>query len=266
MNNRKAMKLASRGKRFGAFCIDSVIPAVISVIFMISAIIRVTSSIMHMNDFGYGYGFPDYGFGYGYGYGTHSQGTSAAMIISLLLGAGYVVAQLVFFSKSSTIGKYALGLQVVSSKDGEPIGFWMMLFREWFVKQASGAVFLLGYIWILIDERNRGWHDKILDTYVVDLKETEAMNIRHASHQTGNPSPGPLPEPSPVYQYPGSETAGETTGSMIEVAEAVVLPAEDKGDAVQYDNVYAQTKETLTADDTSGGIPEEADSEENEQE
>ena len=94
------------------------------------------------------------------------------------------------------------------------------------------------------------------------MKETEAMKIRHASHQTGNPSP----EPSPVYQYPGSETAGETTGSMIEVAEAVVLPAEDKGDAVQYDNVYAQTKETLTADDTSGGIPEEADSEENEQE
>jgi uncharacterized RDD family membrane protein YckC len=28
-------------------------------------------------------------------------------------------------------------------------------------------VILLGYVWILIDKKNQGWHDKIAGTYVV---------------------------------------------------------------------------------------------------
>jgi hypothetical protein len=97
----------------------------------------------------------------------------------------YAVVQLIFFSKSKTMGKAALGLQVVSSVNGEPIGFWSMLFREWFVKKASASIFMLGYIWVCIDERNRGWHDKILDTYVVDIKESEALNRpRKTSQET----------------------------------------------------------------------------------
>jgi len=30
----------------------------------------------------------------------------------------------------------------------------------------SGLVICLGYLWILIDENERGWHDKIAGTYV----------------------------------------------------------------------------------------------------
>ena len=88
----------------------------------------------------------------------------------------YLIVQLIFFSKSKTMGKAALGMQVISSKNGKPIGFWMMLLREWIVKSASSRVFMLGYFWVLIDEQNRGWHDKILDTYVVDLKESEMLS------------------------------------------------------------------------------------------
>ena len=36
------------------------------------------------------------------------------------------------------------------------IGYWV-----------SGAVFYLGYIWIFIDKRKRGWHDLIAGTVVV---------------------------------------------------------------------------------------------------
>ena len=72
---------------------------------------------------------------------------------------------------------------VVSSTDGRPFRFWKMMFREIIVKQASG-VLLLGYIWILIDEKNRGWHDKILDSYVVDLKESEKMNLKKKLERT----------------------------------------------------------------------------------
>jgi uncharacterized RDD family membrane protein YckC len=129
------------------------------------------------NEFGYGYG---YGYGYGNGIGNyHLSGASAAIMMAVfVILLAYIVAELVLFAKGKTIGKAILGLQVVSSNDGKPFRFWKMFFRECFVKSASGSVLFLGYIWVLIDEKNRGWHDKILDSYVVDIKESEKMNLR----------------------------------------------------------------------------------------
>ncbi|MBE6041750.1 MAG: RDD family protein [Clostridiales bacterium] len=184
MTERKVMKLASRGKRFGAYCIDAVIPVVAAIMFLSSSIAAAMSA-RYYNGFG-GFGFQDpfadpFSGGYGYGYGMNSglsAGTIVLMIMGMLLSLAFLVIQIVFFTKSKTLGKAALGLQVVSSETGEPIGFWKMLFREWFVKRASAAVFALGYIWVLVDDKNRGWHDKILDTYVVDLKESEILAAR----------------------------------------------------------------------------------------
>ena len=173
MKQKKVMKLATRGRRFGAFCLDAIIPAVAVITLFITAVslLMFLPPMMSGDPFSYGYGY-----GYGFGYNRPSSGgANAAIIISLILLIGFLAAQLVLFSQSKTIGKAILGLQVVSSKTGEPIGFWKMLLRELIVKRASGAVCCLGYIWILIDDKNRGWHDKILDTYVVDLKESELL-------------------------------------------------------------------------------------------
>lgn len=157
---KKRMKLAKPGKRFGAACIDAAIPFVLCIISMIAAPSRNTYS------FDYSYNNQ-----YSYGYHETSSGSAAVMVIVLLLLLAYVVVEFVFYAKAASIGKKIIGLQVVSSLDGKPLGFWRMLYRECIVKQAS-SVFMLGYIWILVDERNRGWHDKIMDTYVVDNKAT----------------------------------------------------------------------------------------------
>lgn len=177
MSSKKVMKLASRGKRFGAGVIDSAIPFVAYLVFVVVLAANGIKAFSPYNGYGYGYGY-GYGFDYGYNYGSRLSGASAAVmvIVSLLLIA-YVVVEFVFFAKGKSIGKAILGLQVVSSSNGKPFSFWKMMFRELIVKQASG-VFLLGYIWILIDEKNRSWHDKILDSYVVDLKESEKMHLR----------------------------------------------------------------------------------------
>ena len=177
MKGKKVMRLATRGKRFGAFCLDAIIPAVAVITLFITAVsVLMFFPPMMGNSFGDPFSF-GYGYGYGYGYRQPSTGgVTAAVWISIILLIGFLAAQLVLFSKSKTIGKAILGLQVVSSKTGEPIGFWEMLLREVIVKRASGAVCCLGYIWILIDDKNRGWHDKILDTYVVDLRESELLN------------------------------------------------------------------------------------------
>ena len=238
MNNRKVMKLASRGKRFGAACIDMVIPAVSCFIASGAAIAAIVSEIAYGN-YGYGFGAPGFGYGYGYNSGP-SAGVVTALIISMLLSVAYVVIQLVFYNKSKSIGKAALGLQVVSSKDGTPVGFWKMLFREWFVKSASGSVFLLGFIWILIDDRNRGWHDKILDTYVVDLKESEALNASSEQDAYRDPAPSPVPEPVPERPAPKSAPI-PAAAPVMEPAEQESEAAAEAADMTEYDTVNART-------------------------
>jgi len=46
------------------------------------------------------------------------------------------------------------------------VGFSRGLLR-WAGMEISGVVLFLGYLWILIDKKKQGWHDKIAGTYVV---------------------------------------------------------------------------------------------------
>ncbi len=157
MSEKRTYKLSSRGRRFCAALIDEAIPVVITIFMMIAFAIAGT-------------GIGSYVYGYGYGYGA-AVGGSIAILVSILALIAYVVVEIVFFAKSQSIGKAILKMQVVSSKNGKPIGIWWMLLREFIVKPTVGSAYLLGYIWILIDPMNRGWADKILDTYVVDVEE-----------------------------------------------------------------------------------------------
>ncbi len=189
MAEKRTMKLASAGKRLGAAVIDGIIPFIISIIGI--AMVGSASNTPVSPDWGYGYEFEDE-FGYGYGYGFEEQANDTAVLaafgVVLLLLLIYFAFQCFFYAKSKSLGKTLVGLQVVSNTDGSPIGFWRMVFRELIVKQASHVLYL-GFIWILIDDKNRAWHDKIMDTYVVDIKETKSMAARSAA-----PAPAPVPE------------------------------------------------------------------------
>jgi uncharacterized RDD family membrane protein YckC len=58
------------------------------------------------------------------------------------------------------------GLRVVRDADGSRIGWGTALLRLiglW----VAAAVFYLGFIWIFIDKRRRGWQDLIAGTVVV---------------------------------------------------------------------------------------------------
>lgn len=165
MSKKLVMKLASRGKRFGAYCIDK-------------SILWLLIMLATANNTKLGWG-QSYSYNYGYGvepdFGTDIIGAIAAFLIIFIISVAYAAVQLVFYSKSKTIGKAIFGMQVISSIDGQPIGFGKMILREWFAKKASAAAFLLGYIWVLIDDKNRGWHDKIMDTYVIDIDESAKL-------------------------------------------------------------------------------------------
>lgn len=158
MGNKKVLKIASAGKRFGAWVIDEVIfwvAIVVCALFM-SIPVGVIGESCSSGLFGGILGFTMVG-------------------LFMIAGLAYLIVQLYFYSKGQSIGKTIVGLRVVHKKDGTPLSFWWMLLRELVVKKASEVVFCLGYIWILIDDNRQGWHDKILDTYVIDEKETASL-------------------------------------------------------------------------------------------
>lgn len=274
MTEKRIMKLASRGKRFGAACIDSFIPVISYLLY--SAVMTANGIGTGYPGYGYGNGF-GYGYEFGYGYGGgmgryHLSGASAVlMAVVFIVLLAYIIAEFIFFAKGKSIGKALLGLQVVSSKDGKPFRFGLMLFRELIVKSASGSALGIGYIWVLIDEKNRGWHDKILDSYVVDLKESERMNLRRHLEQARAAAPKSepvVPETETVIE-PAAETVVEPaaeaeTGPVAEavreevqpVVEITSAPAEDvqiedvKTEDVQADEV--QPNEDIAADISDG--------------
>lgn len=138
-------RLASPGKRFGATLLDVAIPFIVFVGFGVV-----------------GAGFGDFG-----------------IVLGGLLLLGYLGYALFLFANGTTPGKKALGLTVVS-ETGQPAGFFRMLMREWVGKWISGAVFSLGYIWILLDDANQGWHDKLVSTYVVEGQMSGTTKMRAA--------------------------------------------------------------------------------------
>jgi uncharacterized RDD family membrane protein YckC len=72
-----------------------------------------------------------------------------------------------FWSKTGqTPGQKMMGIKVVRDSDGGPITMGSAVLRligYW----VSGFVFYLGYIWIFIDKRKRGWFDLIAGTVVI---------------------------------------------------------------------------------------------------
>ena len=233
MANKRTMKLATGGRRLGAAVIDAIIPFIAGIVCFVT-IISASMTQPAAPAWGYEYDFDD-SFGYGYDYGYDISGDSGtalavfgAMMLLLLV---YFVIECIFFARSQTIGKAVLGLQVVSSKDGSKIGFWKMLFREIFVKQASHVLYL-GFFWILLDEKNRAWHDKILDTYVVDLHGTRALEAKAAPAKT---------QPAPASPAPAPKA--ETPAPKIEAKVPEVKPAEPKTE-VKAPEVRTESKVT----------------------
>lgn len=87
-------------------------------------------------------------------------------ILAAVLVLGIPVFLLFTWAKSTSPGKWLLGMYAARS-DGRPLGFWLMAFREIIGKLISGLPFALGFLWILFDKERQGWHDKMATSYVM---------------------------------------------------------------------------------------------------
>jgi uncharacterized RDD family membrane protein YckC len=89
-------------------------------------------------------------------------------VLGVLGGFAVSLAYYPFFwaRNGQTPGMSMQHIKVVRDADGGPItsGQAILRFVGYWV---SGAIFYLGYIWIFIDKRRRGWHDLIAGTVVI---------------------------------------------------------------------------------------------------
>lgn len=133
-------RLATPGKRLAAYVLDVIIPGTV-ILILVSAAAATSELPFEIGIVG--------------------------VLLMASLWCAYLIVSLILFASGTTPGKKMLGMQVVN-EDGSNAGFFTMLFREYIGKYVSGIFFMLGYLWILIDKHNQGWHDKLMSTYVVD--------------------------------------------------------------------------------------------------
>lgn len=101
-------------------------------------------------------------------------GVSISKDYQSIFGLIFIVYSTIFTWRSgATIGKRFLKLKVVDM-EYKPVGFWKALLRESIGKIIS-SLFNLGYLWVLIDKRKQGWHDKLARTLVVKLDHSGNM-------------------------------------------------------------------------------------------
>jgi len=86
-----------------------------------------------------------------------------ASILTLLL----VICYFVFFwyTVGQTPGKAFMGIRIVTT-EGEKLSLWKVFLR--YLGYILSGMFLgFGFLWILVDDKRMGWHDKIAKTCVI---------------------------------------------------------------------------------------------------
>jgi uncharacterized RDD family membrane protein YckC len=87
-------------------------------------------------------------------------------LAALVWGVGYFA----FFwsTTGQTPGNRLLGIRVIDARTGLPPRPRRAV-RRFFCLFLAALPFCLGFFWILLDDRRRGWHDKLSRTVVVDV-------------------------------------------------------------------------------------------------
>ncbi len=117
-----------------------------------------------------------------------------------------------------TLGKRLLGLRVIRIS-GEKMTLGIAFLR-WVGSLVSGIFFFLGFLWIAVDGRKQGWHDKIAATLVIRVRNEPGTEVHPTAHSplaiqplTGiEPPSSALPPASipPVTMEGIAETPGST--------------------------------------------------------
>lgn len=100
-----------------------------------------------------------------------------SIAIAVLTGPLYFI--FLATAGGQTVGKYIMGVRVVRL-DGKPMTYWDGALR-WFGYLVSLLPLGLGFLWVIVDDRRRGFHDKLAGTCVIyawRAQQNERLLIR----------------------------------------------------------------------------------------
>ncbi len=101
--------------------------------------------------------------------GTRVQVLSGAARWGITVGGGFVAfgvySALAWMLVGKTVGKALMGLRVLG-RDGRRLTWRQAAVRS-LAYYVSALPLFLGYLWVLVDDERRTWHDKLAKTIVV---------------------------------------------------------------------------------------------------
>jgi len=148
-------KFAGFWRRFVAYMIDGFILSIVLTILGVIAIVAYVTGAMSGN---------------GGSLIARMTNPEQLSILTLWIWAFSMILNILYFTyfygtSGRSPGKILMGLQVVTT-DGKPLTFGIAFLRS-VGYLVSSFVFCLGFIWIGIDKKKQGWHDKIARTVVI---------------------------------------------------------------------------------------------------
>lgn len=120
---------------------------------------------------------------YGWGYFGEDTGFVAGPADFLITWVAPAVAVIAFWLyRQATPGKMVLALRVVDAETGSTLSIGQSIGR-YLGYYVSMIPLCLGLIWVGIDSRKQGWHDKLAGTVVIRSKArgTEPVKFERAS-------------------------------------------------------------------------------------
>lgn len=104
--------------------------------------------------------------------GSYSFAGSDNLLIQYGLPA--LIVLIFWIYKSATPGKLITGLQIVDAKTGKKPTF-LQFFIRYLGYFLSSLLFCLGFLWVAIDNKKQGFHDKLARTVVIRKKRTKEV-------------------------------------------------------------------------------------------
>jgi uncharacterized RDD family membrane protein YckC len=146
------VRFAAHGSRLAAYIIDIIIQGVVFLLLLVVLGAIVTVTLGPMGD----------------------DGAGAAVLGMTLAFVGFVIFTLVYFPwfwsrGGQTPGMKLMQIRVVRDLDGGPVSVGSAVLRliGYWINQ---LVFYIGFAWILVDKRRRGWHDLLAGTCVIEAR------------------------------------------------------------------------------------------------
>ena len=156
------VRFAGHGARLGAYILDAILVGFVATALVILMMVVFFGSLEWSIDANGDVIVGDTG---------AAAGAIGLFLLGSLLITIFALLYFPFFwaRGGATPGMKVAGIRVVNDRDGSRIGWGAALLRlvgYW----VSAAVFYIGFVWILVDSRRRGWHDLIAGTCVISSR------------------------------------------------------------------------------------------------